>query len=207
MAKSPPEALIHAHESWLAAQKRAAEILLSAPQPGTPQDWAEGYRWLTRIGSLVQDWILEKEDPLRPELFRCQGPYRKLIGDNPDVNYYFASLDPSQHYRLSGREVERSMSGSVWGAIFFVAHKVRWGPWPSIIWTNFRHTRMGSWKFFSGRCRMLRQAILEISSRFRQVQRSLLCGRLLATAVQKSQRVCTWKEWASGYQLRERIPT
>ena len=102
MAKSPPEALIHAHESWLAAQKRAAEILLSAPQPGTPQDWAEGYRWLTRIGSLVQDWILEKEDPLRPELFRCQGPYRKLIGDNPDVNYYFASLDPSQHYRLSG---------------------------------------------------------------------------------------------------------
>ncbi len=102
MPESPPESLARAHENWLAAQKQAAEILVSASQPGTSQDWAEGYRWLTRIVSLAQDWILEKEDPLRPVLFRSQGPYRKLIGDNPDVNYYFGSLDASQRYRLSG---------------------------------------------------------------------------------------------------------
>ena len=63
-------------------------------QPGTPQDWAEGYRWLTRMASLCQDWVLEKEDPLRPTIFRNQDEYRKLIVDNPDVNYWFVSVRP-----------------------------------------------------------------------------------------------------------------
>ena len=91
MATAPRD--VHdAYRRWLAAQQEALEIMESAAQPGTQQDWAEGYRWLTRIASLCQDWILEKEDPLHPTIFRSQGEARKLMVDNPDVDYWFASL-------------------------------------------------------------------------------------------------------------------
>ena len=46
------------------------------------------------MASLCQDWVLEKEDPLRPTIFRNQDEYRKLIVDNPDVNYWFVSVRP-----------------------------------------------------------------------------------------------------------------
>jgi hypothetical protein len=97
-----PRSLHDAYRRWLAAQEQALEIMESAAQPGTEQDWAEGYRWLTRIASLCQDWILEKEDPLHPTIFRSQGEARKLMVDNPDVDYWFSSLDAQRTYRLSG---------------------------------------------------------------------------------------------------------
>ncbi len=99
---NPPKLLAEAYETWLDAQRRALELMTSLEQPGTPQDWAEGYRWLTRIASLCQDWVLEKEDPLRPTIFRNQDEYRKLIVDNPDVNYWFVSVRPDERYRLYG---------------------------------------------------------------------------------------------------------
>lgn len=119
MSDAAPENLLRAFEKWLEAQKQAAELMVSASHPGTPQDWAEGYRWVTRISSLALDWIIEKEDPLRPVLFRCQDEYRKLIGDNPDVDYYFASLDASESYRLSGTRGQAPYVGLTVGTDIF----------------------------------------------------------------------------------------
>src|SRR5262245_49358668 len=82
-----------AMETWIDAQRRAIELLLTAQQPGHPVDWGEGARWVTRIASLAQEWVVEYADPLRPTIFRSQGPTRKLMVDNPDVDYWFASLD------------------------------------------------------------------------------------------------------------------
>ena len=98
----PPKQLAEAYEGWLDAQRKALALMTALEQPGTPQDWAEGYRWLTRMASLCEDWVLEKEDPLRPTIFRNQDAYRKLIVDNPDVNYWFVSVTPEHVYRLSG---------------------------------------------------------------------------------------------------------
>jgi hypothetical protein len=99
---TPPKVLAEAYEGWLDAQRKALEWMTSLEQPGTDQDWAEGYRWLTRIAALCQDWVLEKEDPLRPTLFRNQDESRKLIVDNPDVNYWFVAVRPEHAYRLFG---------------------------------------------------------------------------------------------------------
>jgi hypothetical protein len=99
---APPKALAEAYEGWLDAQRKALEVMLALDQPGTAQDWAEGYRWLTRMASLCQDWVLEKEDPLRPTIFRNQDAYRKLIVDNPDVNYWFVAIRPEHAYCLHG---------------------------------------------------------------------------------------------------------
>ena len=56
-------------------------------------DEAEGYRWVTRLSSLAQEWFIEKSDPLHPQLFQSQTEYRKLLVDNPDVRYGFCALD------------------------------------------------------------------------------------------------------------------
>ena len=53
-----PKVLAEAYREWLDAQRQALDVMEAFSQPGTPQDWAEGYRWLTRIASLCQDWIL-----------------------------------------------------------------------------------------------------------------------------------------------------
>jgi hypothetical protein len=99
---TPPKLLEEAYAGWLDAQQQALALMTSLEQPGTDQDWAEGYRWLTRMASLCQDWVLEKEDPLRPTIFRNQDAYRKLIVDNPDVNYWFVAVRPEHTYRLHG---------------------------------------------------------------------------------------------------------
>jgi len=36
--------------------------------PRTDTDVAEGYRWVTRLSSLAQNWFLENADPLHPGL-------------------------------------------------------------------------------------------------------------------------------------------
>jgi hypothetical protein len=30
-------------------------------------DWAEGYRWVTRVASIALEWVVEKNDPLHPQ--------------------------------------------------------------------------------------------------------------------------------------------
>ena len=90
------------HKKWLAAQEKVVNIMQTAAPADSPVDLAEGIRWAGRLTSIAQDWILEKNDPLHPVLFLQQGPYRKFIVDNPDVNYHFCVLDDQQIYRLSG---------------------------------------------------------------------------------------------------------
>ena len=115
MSADAPQVLIKAFETWQSTQRQALESMLAAEQPGTPSDWAEGFRWLTRMSSLALDYVLEKGDPKFPVLFRSQDPWKKLIGDNPDVNYYFASLDPRYEYRLYGNRGEAPYVGLTFG--------------------------------------------------------------------------------------------
>ncbi len=107
----PPKILVEAMDKWLDAQREAVDLMVSAPQPGHPVDWAEGYRWITRIAALAQEYVIEYADPLRPKIFYSQGPTRKLMVDNPDVNYYFVHLDEHETYRLTGERGEAPAIG------------------------------------------------------------------------------------------------
>ena len=119
MERSAPQVLIQAFETWQNTQRQALEMMLTADQPGTPTDWAEGVRWLTRMSTLALEYVVEKGDPRFPVLFRSQNPWMKLIGDNPDVNYYFASLDPAYDYRLFGNKGEAPYIGLTFGTDIF----------------------------------------------------------------------------------------
>lgn len=64
-----------AHERWLAGQREAVELVTAADHPGAPADWAEGFRWVNRIAAIAFDWVVEKNDPLHPVIFKQQERY------------------------------------------------------------------------------------------------------------------------------------
>ena len=110
-SETAKKTVAQAMETWIDAQRRSIDLLLGAQQPGHRVDWGEGARWVTRIASLAQEWAIEYADPLRPTIFKSQGPTRKLMVDNPDVDYYFASLDDRETYRLSGNRGQAAAIG------------------------------------------------------------------------------------------------
>lgn len=109
------EHLRQAHRRWIKAQEQVFEMVAEAEPEDSPIDTAEGMRWAGRLASIARDWIVEKNDPLHPVLFRQQDEYRKFIVDNPDVNYHFCVLDPKQTYRLSGNRGEAPYIGLTLG--------------------------------------------------------------------------------------------
>jgi hypothetical protein len=113
------ERLAAAFEAWIGAQRAALAVVTEATGvPGTDLDTAEGVRWVTRLSRLALEWIVEKSDPLHPQLFVLQDEYRKLLVDNPDVHYLFCVLDERRTYRLVGYRGECAYLGMTFGTPF-----------------------------------------------------------------------------------------
>jgi hypothetical protein len=101
---------------WIDSQQAAIDTVRTAEGvPRTEVDVAEGYRWVTRLVSLAQEWFIEKSDPLHPQLFQSQTEYRKLLVDNPDVRYAFCAVDDSRTYRLVGTRGQAAYIGLTFG--------------------------------------------------------------------------------------------
>jgi hypothetical protein len=113
------EGLSRAHGRWLDAQREVAVLVAGAHHPGSPADWAEGFRWATRLASIALEWVVEKNDPRHPVIFKQQDEYRKFIVDNPDLNYHFCVLDDAATYRLSGNRGEAPYVGFTFGTDIF----------------------------------------------------------------------------------------
>jgi len=108
-----------AFAAWIQAQQDALAVVQGATGvPGTDVDTAEGYRWVTRLSRLALEWIVEKSDPLHPQLFVLQDEYRKLLVDNPDVHYLFCVLDDRCSYRLVGYRGDCAYLGMTFGTPF-----------------------------------------------------------------------------------------
>src|ERR1700730_2723063 len=116
MTDATQNQLATAWKTWREAQEAAIETVRSAEGvPRTETDMAEGYRWVTRLSSLAQEWFIEKSDPLHPQLFQSQSAYRKLLVDNPDVLYGFCTLDDTRSYRLTGTRGQAAYVGLTFG--------------------------------------------------------------------------------------------
>ena len=125
--------LAAAFAAWVEAQQAAiatVQTALAAGSPGAPNDdmtAAEGYRWVTRLATLALEWLVEKSDPLHPQLFVLQDEYRKLLVDNPDVHYLFCVLDDTRAYRLRGYRGECAYLGMTFGTPFGQGDRVGGG--------------------------------------------------------------------------------
>ena len=105
-----------AFDAWVQAQTAALDVVRQATGvPESDVDLAEGYRWVTRLTRLILDWIVERSDPVHPQLFDLQDEYKKLLVDNPDVHYTFCVLDDTRTYRLVGFRGECAYLGMTFG--------------------------------------------------------------------------------------------
>lgn len=59
---------------------------------------AEGLRYLTHAMRLALELYVERG----PRFVRFVSPQLKLLGDNPDALYYVSTVQPTQHYIISG---------------------------------------------------------------------------------------------------------
>lgn len=119
MSATPPDVLVKAFDTWMEAQRKALEMVCAVDHPGTSPDWAEGFRSVTRMASLALEHVVEKGDPAFPVLFSSQNPWSKLIGDNPDTNYYFCTIDPQYDYRIWGSRGTAPYIGLTMGTDIF----------------------------------------------------------------------------------------
>ena len=119
MATTPPDVLVKAFDTWLDTQRKALDILCSIEHAETDTDWAEGFRSVTRMASLALEHVVEKGDPAFPVLFKSQNPWSKLIGDNPDTNYYFCTIDAKYDYRVWGNKGNSPYVGLSFGTDIF----------------------------------------------------------------------------------------
>lgn len=65
-------------------------------------DRAEGYRFVLRQLRIAVEAALENADPAHPLFHHGTGPDKKLLLDNPDVDYLVAPVDPAFTYRVTG---------------------------------------------------------------------------------------------------------
>ena len=108
-----------AFDAWVQAQTAALDVVRQATGvPESEVDLAEGYRWVTRLSRLALDWIVERSDPVHPQLFVLQDDYRKLLVDNPDTHYLFCVLDDSRSYQMLGYRGESAYLGMTFGTAF-----------------------------------------------------------------------------------------
>ncbi|WP_235736358.1 DUF1214 domain-containing protein [Nocardioides alcanivorans] len=66
-------------------------------------DRAEGVRHALRYLGHLTESLIERNDPMRPEVLLVQTPIRKFFGDAVDCNYYMAKISGTEEYRVYGR--------------------------------------------------------------------------------------------------------
>lgn len=75
----------------------------------------EGYQWLTQILTVALECYLWA-DRDRPRMVEITSPTLKWGGDNADAFYWFAPIDPSRRYRLTGTRGDSAyLSFTVYG--------------------------------------------------------------------------------------------
>jgi hypothetical protein len=67
----------------------------------TEQEAIEGMRWLLRVAAMSTH-IIADANPAAPRFQRMDTWVRKVGGDNPDAEYYLATIDGRNDYRITG---------------------------------------------------------------------------------------------------------
>ena len=83
--------------------QQAGELIFRDTAPNSPQDRAEGLRYIARNIPLALNFEMENCDPTHPELRHYFDPACKQGGDNGDALYQGAPIDGGLNYRISGQ--------------------------------------------------------------------------------------------------------
>ena len=70
----------------------------------TPQDIAEGQRYLMSLMNAASEFYLEGS-PDHPWFVNMIHPAQKYLGDNPDAYYFFTQIYGKRYYRITGKRI------------------------------------------------------------------------------------------------------
>ncbi len=96
-ANSPAQA---AWEHLIVEMQRSLDVVYGQEAGSEELDRAEGVRFLAHTLAASLDLYADAGATTDPRLIVWRSPQRKLIGDNPDVDYHVAALDGRYGYRL-----------------------------------------------------------------------------------------------------------
>ena len=93
-------------QAWRAFCARLAEagqIILAPDVPDDPLVRTEGFRYLSRLTKLALEQYVEAADPDFPFFYQLSHATGKIGADNPDNEYWNASIKGGNDYRITGR--------------------------------------------------------------------------------------------------------
>ena len=89
--------------AFCARLAKAGEIILAPDVPDDPLIRAEGFRYLSRLTKLALEQYVEAADPDFPFFYQLSHETGKIGADNPDNEYWNASIKGSNDYRITGK--------------------------------------------------------------------------------------------------------
>ena len=90
------------NDSWRAfcqTLEKSGDAILRTDLAQTPQEKAEGARYLTRLLRIGLNMHLEHGDPDFPRFYQASHLTAKIGADNPDNTYLNASISGERSYR------------------------------------------------------------------------------------------------------------
>ncbi|MGB5076217.1 MAG: hypothetical protein WBO17_01900 [Sphingorhabdus sp.] len=93
-------------EAWTAfcaKLAQAGEVILAPDVPDDPLIRAEGFRYLSRLTRLALEQYVEASDPDFPFFYKLSHETAKIGADNPDNEYWNASIRGDCDYRITGK--------------------------------------------------------------------------------------------------------
>jgi len=94
--------IAQAWRDYCAKLADAGAIILADDVPDDPLIRAEGFRYLSRLSKLALEQYVEASDPDFPFFYQLSHETGKIGADNPDNEYWNASISGSNAYRITG---------------------------------------------------------------------------------------------------------
>lgn len=129
-----------AWRDFCAKLAEAGEIVMAPDVPDDPLTRAEGFRYLSRLTKLALEQYVEASDPDFPFFYKLSHETAKIGADNPDNEYWNASIRGDCDYRITGRRgsmfyfsivanaMRYHIDGSAHATGQLLDHDIEWGP-------------------------------------------------------------------------------
>lgn len=129
-----------AWQDYCAALAKAGGIILAPDVPADELNRAEGFRYLSRLSKLALEQYVEASDPDFPFFYQLSHATGKIGADNPDNEYWNASIRGTSDYRITGKRgsmfyfsivanaMRYHIDGSAHATGSLTDSEIEWGP-------------------------------------------------------------------------------
>lgn len=132
--------IAQAWRDYCAKLADAGAIILAEDVPADPLIRAEGFRYLSRLSKLALEQYVEARDPDFPFFYQLSHETGKIGADNPDNEYWNASISGTNVYRITGTRgsmfyfsivanaMRYHIDGSAHATGSLMSDDIHWGP-------------------------------------------------------------------------------